>query len=319
MAQHGRDKLITQALGAGTLEVDHQLVVRAWDPQMRRWTGIGAQQARGRPLGELFPQTEGLEDTLRRIAQAIHSRRTARLEPREGAPLLPIPSPNGRRFAFQQQHLYIRPFTEGDQVSALLVLRDVTPFALWVQALRTGVDQFREDAEYARREADLDDLTGLLNRNAAERRVLHARDEVGGGTGVMLLDLDHFKRVNDTWGHPAGDKVLAETAARLMRRVRRTDVVARYGGEEFLVVLPGVSQEAGARVGRVLLRALRERPIAVPTPKGAHLLQITASAGFSWTGPGERFSLTAALARADQALYFAKEGGRDQLVCAEPP
>lgn len=313
MGTPNRDKKIIQALGVGVLEVNADLRVRAWDRQMTRWTGLKLTDARDRPLGDLFPRAPELDETLGKIRSAQANGRTLRLEAREGATLLPIPAPNGRHFPFQQQHLILSPL---EDAGVLMILKDVTGLALWIHALRTGVEQFREDAEYARREADLDDLTGLLNRNAAARRVYHAREEVGGGTGVLLLDLDHFKLVNDTWGHPAGDKVLAEAASRLMRRVRRTDVVARYGGEEFLVVLPGVTLDAGAKVGRALLGALRERPVAIPTADGARLIQVTASAGFAWCAPEDSFSLPGMLAKADEALYQAKRTGRDRMMCA---
>jgi diguanylate cyclase (GGDEF)-like protein len=148
-----------------------------------------------------------------------------------------------------------------------------------------------------------DPLTGLANHRHFNE-VLETELEVAGaeGTSVALgvLDLDHFKQINDVHGHPFGDEVLRRAADALRCRVRSRDVVARLGGEEFGVILPGCRpDEAAAIVDR--LRAL--------TPGGE-----TSSAGIAgWDGAE---SADALVARADRALYRAKRGGRDRAVVA---
>lgn len=160
--------------------------------------------------------------------------------------------------------------------------------------------------------SDRDALTNLFNRRAMERdlqrewrRWLRKRDRFA----VLMLDLDHFKQVNDTHGHPTGDEVLKHTANRLTAQARDTDVVARTGGEEFIVLLPATTRDGAIRVGERLLANLRETPLALSS---AHL-RVTASIGAAIVEAGDA-NVDAVLARADQALYRAKAQGRDRVV-----
>lgn len=148
--------------------------------------------------------------------------------------------------------------------------------------------------------ASLDILTGLANRRVFMARLRQmARNAASGDRpfGVVILDLDHFKRYNDAHGHDAGDRLLEATALAWQERVRRRDVLGRIGGEEFGVLVPGGAQEC---------RAVAERLITA-VPHGQ-----TASAGVSQFRPGEDPS--DALRRADQALYAAKEAGRARVM-----
>jgi diguanylate cyclase (GGDEF)-like protein len=155
-----------------------------------------------------------------------------------------------------------------------------------------------------------DPLTGILNR-----RGLDETHGAGGPNGnaltVVMVDLDHFKRVNDEHGHPAGDQVLRVVAERLAESVRAGDAVVRYGGEEFLLVLPGSRLENGRAVAERARRALCERPIEIP---GA-TLTVTGSFGVAERrGEEDRDAL---VGRADTALYAAKEAGRNRVEVAE--
>lgn len=123
-----------------------------------------------------------------------------------------------------------------------------------------------------------------------------------------MLDLDHFKQVNDTLGHPAGDRVLAEIAAVLRGRARETDVLARIGGDEFAIVLPRCELDEAEEVAGEIATAIRERMSAerdVPP--------ITASIGIAPFGTGHRLSYESVLGRADAAMYAAKDSGRDSV------
>lgn len=168
----------------------------------------------------------------------------------------------------------------------------------------------------ARRDAFHDPLTGLANRRAAGERLEAARAHAlrhGEPLSVLMLDIDHFKRVNDVHGHADGDRVLVALADALREELRAGDLGARHGGEEFLAVLPasGASQarEAAERV-RAHVQALR-----IPLADGP--LSITISIGVATLHADE--SCAALLARADAALYRAKEGGRNRCVAAPPP
>jgi two-component system cell cycle response regulator len=156
--------------------------------------------------------------------------------------------------------------------------------------------------------ATLDGLTGLLNRRALLElldREVHRAARYGHPLAVISLDIDHFKQVNDRHGHPAGDEVIREVAARIARRVRVVDAVGRLGGEEFLVVCPDTSGENACHLAEDLRRLIAARPMA-----GLHVTVSLGVAGFD-AGADTRDSL---LARADARLYAAKHAGRDRVA-----
>jgi diguanylate cyclase (GGDEF)-like protein len=160
-------------------------------------------------------------------------------------------------------------------------------------------------------QASQDPLTGLKNRRRFEEdlRAELARSHRYSVAGALLmLDLDHFKQVNDTLGHPAGDRVLAEIAAVLRSRARETDVLARIGGDEFAIVLPRCEPAEAEEVGTEITVAIRERMSAEP-----EVPPITASVGIAAFGAGERLSYETVLGRADAAMYAAKGSGRDRV------
>lgn len=153
-----------------------------------------------------------------------------------------------------------------------------------------------------------DALTGVRNRGSLLEilgRELRRTRRTKSPTGVALFDVDHFKSINDTHGHPVGDEVLVEVAKRCSGAVRDYDVFGRFGGEEFLVLLPGATTAHAALVAERLLRALSREPIATT----AGPLQVTASAGAASTDLGYLDAETL-LGASDAALYQAKRDGR---------
>jgi diguanylate cyclase (GGDEF)-like protein/PAS domain S-box-containing protein len=173
----------------------------------------------------------------------------------------------------------------------------------------TGDVEHRREIE---RQSRTDSLTGLANRRHLVE-VLHAElgraAREGRAPGVVLIDLDRFKVVNDTHGHPAGDAVLVEVGRRLRRSIRAYDTVGRWGGEEFCVVLPGLETEAELHRAADQLRAAIT---AAPVGAGAELLlTVTSSAGGALAQAG-LWSVEALIDAADRALYSAKRRGRDR-------
>ena len=163
-------------------------------------------------------------------------------------------------------------------------------------------------------QASQDPLTGLKNRRRFEEdlRAEMARSQRTGRTGaVLMLDLDNFKQVNDTLGHPVGDRVIEEVAGVLGGRTRETDVLARVGGDEFAIVLPDCDVEEARRVGETIAAAIREH---VPQPEG--LPQITASLGIALFGPDTDATFQSVQQDADIAMYAAKDDGRDGVRIA---
>ena len=176
--------------------------------------------------------------------------------------------------------------------------------------------QFAWTNKQLRQEAHTDAMTGLANRRAFDELVpleLTRAGALGLPLSLMILDLDHFKSINDRFGHPAGDAVLKEMAGRWQALLRSNDLIARIGGEEFCVVLPGTSL---GRAEAVALKLLEEtRRAAVVVPHLASLLPVTVSIGLLGfdTCPVDA-QLANLFMTADSALYRAKGGGRDRVV-----
>ena len=166
-----------------------------------------------------------------------------------------------------------------------------------------------------------DALTGWHNRRYLKLRLneeVERVSEQGCNLVCMMLDLDYFKTVNDTWGHAAGDAVLREVARRIESEVRATDVAARYGGEEFIVLLPDTEADDAIRLAERIRDSVARSPIELP---GGATTTVTASIGVADLAPGgsndDLRSLGETLvARADDALYTAKSEGRDRVVVA---
>ncbi|WP_247255179.1 GGDEF domain-containing protein [Pseudomonas moorei] len=169
---------------------------------------------------------------------------------------------------------------------------------------------FREHLEEQRQKALIDPLTGLPNRAAWSERLdqeISQWQRHGNTLMLAMLDLDHFKRINDNYGHLAGDKVLKLIASVLRKRLRSTDFIARFGGEEFVLLMPSTVPAAGMK----LLELLRASIEACPFHFKGERVTITISMGLTAFRPGEHSDLV--LKRADQALYRAKNAGRNRV------
>ena len=169
--------------------------------------------------------------------------------------------------------------------------------------------------EAFRLQATHDPLTGLWNHAAIldilQRELGRARRE-SNPLGIVMGDLDHFKRVNDTYGHLAGDAVLKEVAKRLSSSVRPYDSVARYGGEEFLIVAPNCDPGSGLNLAQRLRSSLDQKPIDLPEG----LLPLTCSLGVAVGGLASKDNSDSMLRAADDALYRAKANGRNRIELA---
>lgn len=187
---------------------------------------------------------------------------------------------------------------------------------------KTRNDRLRDSVRNGLRAAVQDPMTGLYNRRYAKPfldRTASRAAETGGKFALMLADLDHFKQVNDQYGHPAGDAVLIEAARRLQAELRPVDLLARVGGEEFMIVLPG-GDELDAGVAAVkLCNAINSTPFVVPgveTP-----IEVTISIGAVIGGVEDHDTPAATtgsvadlISEADRALYNAKDAGRNQVT-----
>lgn len=209
-------------------------------------------------------------------------------------------------------------WSRGDQVTLVTAARlhlSVATILLLVYALawyRGSFLRMYDEHHRLRREAFTDPLTGLANRRAAYTAIdgllRQAQDGVPGS--VILLDIDNFKQVNDTYGHPVGDQVLGQVAQFLREHLRAQDTPVRWGGEEFMLILPGTSLDGAQVMAERLRQAIQVQPL--PGTRG-----VTASFGLTGWQPGD--DLGRLTARADHALYEAKKGGRNQVIVHTGP
>lgn len=179
-----------------------------------------------------------------------------------------------------------------------------------ITAIKKMEAQIKKDKEELARLSNIDSLTGLLNRNKFTRLVQYEIDQnerYNRDVSVVIFDIDFFKKVNDTFGHNAGDEVLKQVAMVAKQSLRTTDIIARWGGEEFLVFLPYANKQQAFDVGEKMRQNIAQKIIS-PT-------SVTCSFGVCQFQKG--MDLTRLVGLADKALYFAKENGRNQVMMYE--
>jgi diguanylate cyclase (GGDEF)-like protein len=130
---------------------------------------------------------------------------------------------------------------------------------------------------------------------------------------IIMADLDHFKQINDTYGHRAGDEVLRETSKKLRLALRSYDMLGRYGGEEFLIILPGCDSSNALKVAERARQSIAANPVRTPV----WTIPITISLGVAATSKGQRLSPDELIKAADEVLYKAKKGGRNRVEMAK--
>ena len=192
-----------------------------------------------------------------------------------------------------------------DDLSMIRVLADSIGFALTNARLRVSLHQ----------EAIHDPLTGVFNRRYMEEslhRDLSRLKRIQQPLSIIMLDIDRFKRFNDTFGHDAGDRVLREIGATLCKCVRAEDIVCRYGGEEFIVLLPGADMSIAVERAKMIAEKIRKISFATA---GSVLQSITVSMGISMF-PKHGCEMDELLRAADTAMYQAKHSGRNSIVPA---
>lgn len=206
-----------------------------------------------------------------------------------------VQAANGRYYRVSQTNIA----HNGKNVCTCIMLYDITE----TQSLIDALD----------RKASHDTLTQVYNRGAFFQMAgaeFAAIAQQNGQAAVVMFDLDHFKRVNDTYGHQCGDAVLQATTQRLMKRLRDTDVLSRYGGEEFCAFLTHISAENAV----MLANELRQCIAAEPFECGGHRIPVTISIGVAAYDSTLHDTLEAMLGSADKALYAAKKNGRNRVV-----
>lgn len=198
--------------------------------------------------------------------------------------------------------------------TALLVgtMQDITDATRAQAAMRDERAELEQQAAHLADLVNTDALTGTLTRRALSDQL----QTLGRGAyGVLMLDIDHFKAINDTYGHAVGDRALTHFCDTMRRHLRSNDVFARIGGEEFVVIVPGLCAEKLRNVGERLVNALRAAPLDL---EEGPLAMTVSAGGASVMHPGADTigTFEAALKDADDTLYRAKNDGRDQVIIA---
>ena len=269
---------------------DRESVITAWNRGAQRMLGHAAPEALGQPVMMLVPSDRAAEE--RELLRQVLAGESVEYETervRADRTLVKV-------------SMMISPLCTagGEVIGASAIARDATERHVMERRL-----------EHL---ATHDPLTGLLNRRAFETELARAvafahRYEIGAV--LLMLDIDHFKYINDSNGHAVGDATLRHVSDLLQHRLRETDVLCRLGGDEFALILPGTNPAEARATARALLDELRKD---TTIRNGSQVVRVTASVGLTAIEPGSRLTPEELLAQADIALYDAKEAGRDRIA-----
>jgi diguanylate cyclase len=186
-------------------------------------------------------------------------------------------------------------------------------------ASKQEINQLQENLEVVRTESLTDPLTSLSNRKYFDQALASAIAEAAADNesmSLLMTDIDHFKKFNDTYGHLTGDQVLRLVALSVKQNVKGQDIAARYGGEEFAIILPDTVLRSAITVADHIRRAVMSKEL-MKRSTGEHLGRVTISIGVATLRPGD--SAQSLIDRADACLYAAKRGGRNRVVCESDP
>ncbi|MBY5993715.1 sensor domain-containing diguanylate cyclase [Ferrimonas balearica] len=314
MKQHEMEHLhrlsqLLHGIEVGLVVINRDYQVEMWNGFMENHSGLSAREVRQQSLFELFPDLprQWLISKLE-AAFLLNSRSFTVWEQRPFVFPFAYSRPVTGGNQMMCQNMTIQPLqdTRGEVSHAALILYDVSVQAADRQQLSTANEKLEQLSQ-------LDPLTGLANRRQWERALEQEYQRCRRyqpPSCLVVVDVDHFKSVNDQYGHGAGDQVLNELGKLLGHSLRKTDLVARYGGEEFVILLTETRVEQGKILAERLREAVAEMTLAVPQK-----LKITVSLGLC-AYSHELDSAQAWFDRADKALYQAKQNGRNRLELA---
>ncbi|KAA8984272.1 sensor domain-containing diguanylate cyclase [Halospina sp. K52047b] len=302
-----------QTIEVGLVVLDRQLRIQLWNGFMENHSGFSATRVQDCSLLEIFPEIhEGWIWRKMETALTLNMRTFTTWEQRPH----PFPFRNARPITGTEPYMYqnitFSPLTSasGEVDHVCLVVYDVTDSA-------TAKLRMERSNARLQQQSQSDGLTGLLNRCAWESLLASEFERFRryGSIGTLLmLDIDHFKPINDTWGHQAGDDVIRAVSGMISERLRQTDIAGRYGGEEFAVILP----ETDIGGGEILGERLRQSISTMEVTTEAGIIQCTISLGVAQVSStmGDHHQW---LSLVDKALYAAKDNGRNQIALAETP
>lgn len=300
---------IVQSIDVGVVVLDRELRVQVWNTFMENRSGRQPDEVHGRPFFDFFPEVE--QAWFRHKVDSVVTLGTPAFTIWEQRPYLVRfknyqPITGQEEFMYQNTTLLPLRATNSAIEHICLIIYDVTNVATNKQQLQTVNQQLQHLSR-------TDRLTGLNNRGYWEECLQHeyARHRrYQSMAALVIFDIDHFKRVNDTYGHPAGDKVIQMVAEVIREQIRDTDYAGRYGGEEFVVLMPDIDSSGAL----IFAERLRKRIEALLVTYENQTIPFTISLGvadLSLPTDGHKQLIE----RADQALYASKKGGRNQTTC----
>jgi diguanylate cyclase (GGDEF)-like protein len=302
---------IVQSIDVGVVVLDRDYCVQVWNTFMENRSGVQPKDAHNQCFFSLFPEVN--REWFTRKVESVATLGTPAFTIWEQRPYLVRfknyqPITGQEDFMYQNTTLLPLRSTDSNINHICLVIYDVTDVATnrrQLQAVNAQLQQL----------SSTDRLTGLYNRGHWEEslKVAYARHQRhGNATSLVMFDIDHFKRVNDTYGHQAGDHVIEQVARLVREHVRDSDVAGRYGGEEFAVVLSD-TDKVGARV---FAERLRKSVEALEVLHDGHSIRFTISLGIAdLSKPSVNHADL--IAWADQALYASKNAGRNRVTVYE--
>jgi len=294
-------------LPVGLFMLDAYHVIRAWNQWLAEKTSINEEEAIGKRLQELFPEVSNSR-FIWGVNQAITTKSPQVLSQALNRYIIPIRIDYGARhnIPMMQQRVHISPCACKDgEVLAVVSIIDVTENVIRSAALTEMAHKLSEDSTR-------DPLTNLYNRRfmwewLIPQIKLTIRDQ--RPLTCLLLDIDHFKKLNDTHGHDFGDMILSIVAETITKQMRGSDIFVRYGGEEFVMMLPNCNLDNAIFVANRLLDTFRTNAFG-SLQKG----EVTTSIGVATLDPQNPVTSEELLKQADKRLYLAKHRGRNQVA-----
>lgn len=299
---------MVESVEVGLVVLDLEFRVQMWNGFMEHHSGMTASKIHNQVLFELFPDIP--RAWLSSKVEAVTLLNTRAFTSWEQRPYL-LRFRNTRPITgteeFMYQNLTISPLCgpSGKVEKVCLMIYDVTDIASSKRALERANDQLAKLSM-------IDKLTGLFNRGTWENLLdaeFSRHRRYGGNSTLVMFDIDHFKAINDSFGHLVGDEVIRHTAAVTRRHLRHSDSAGRYGGEEFAIILPETDTEGALTICERILSAISRETVTVDS----HDISYTVSIGIAPLTDNSK-NYMAWLEQADQAMYSAKQGGRNQIV-----
>ena len=306
---HNRDQLLDH-LSIGVVVLDSFLEIKFWNKWMEEHSLLDRSEVLGKPIYDLFPSLIHKEFT-KKARESFRNGTPAFFTNKANQYLFPFPSSRSLlsdNLSNMQQTVILSPLKDkmGETVRLLVSVFDITD---WI----TNQHQLMESKEKLEKLSQIDELTGIQNRRSLMEKLkmelcIHARKK--RPLALAMIDIDHFKKVNDTYGHQCGDTVLIKMANLFAGRLRGYDTLGRYGGEEFVIILPEATPEEAQRICERIRQNVEKKVFHYEK----ETIQMTISIGVASSEAHSFPEAEELLKKADDSLYQAKDNGRNQVV-----